>query len=493
MKEKRTGTCGEHITWQFDGDSRKLTIGGSGPMNHFDKSMPTPWAEWREEIRHVVIEEGVTMLSDCCFMKCVNLEIVEIPKTVDTVGYYSFSQCISLKSIEIPEGVRILESKAFSYCESLETIKLPASLEGIDMKCFADCPALREVVYAGTEEMWDRIRISTVGDGNTEFCATLRRCEGKVLAQIAEKELDELWHREKTEVVPVLDMAREILEKDGDGRLHILAFENRMECRTHKKSGDASLVIFPDGQTMMIDVGDINVEEKMLSKLRRLNLRSLDYICASHSHGDHIGNGIAVADYLYGQGGKIGTYFYIDVRIGKYEPKFYRYVEEKGVKMRADLKQGDAFEIGGVKVDILGPTESGMQDYDNNLNCLSVIMKLSYGKSSYLTAGDLFRNFERRMVKELGGQLKADVMKANHHGIRSSSSDEWMDAVDPVLVIAHHDDIGSTENYRDFKARGISYLTTGLRGTIMVSMSEDGTIDVVTEYGDTFTRKAVAE
>lgn len=489
MEEKMNGVCGEHVIWEFEPETGVMRISGSGPMTAYDRYVAAPWKELRTEIKSIVVEEGVTSISDYSFLKCVNAKTISIPSTVKFLGYHSLNRCKSLTKVEVPEGVRVLESRAFSGCEGMEEIKLPASLKAIDMKCFPDCNSLKKVIYAGTEEMWNRIRISNVLEENTPFLAVHREYEGRNTA-CEEDELDKIWHREKKEVIPVLDIAREILEQGGDGRMHILAFENRMHPGIAKKSGDATLVILPDGQTLMIDTGDFNIEDKMLGKLKRLNIRSLDHFTVSHSHGDHIGNGIAVANYLYEQGGKIGTYYYISERIGKFEPQFSDYIREHGTKMNTDLRQGDSFELGAVRMDILGPTAKGRTDYEDNINNLSVIMKLTYGKSSYLTSGDLFRGFERKVLEEIGDQLKADVMKANHHGIITSNDPEWIAAVDPVLVLAHHDDIGSTMNSEKIKARGIGYFTTGLNGTMMVSMSADGAIEVITEYGDTWSWKS---
>ncbi len=491
MEERRAGVCGRNVTWEFDQESGKLTVSGVGPMADYGKENSAPWFDLIKQIKEIEVKEGVTTLSDFSFFKCVKAEKITIPSTVDVLGYHSVSHCNSLREVELPEGVRVLESRAFDCCKALETVKLPLSIKAIDMKCFPGCEALKEVVYAGTEEAWNRIRLSTVGDGNTLLINAFRRYEGKVSVEPAETEADYIWHREKKEVIPVLDMAAEILKKGGDGRLHILAFENRLTGIDHQKSGDASLIIFPNGETMMIDFGVPLVKEKMLSAIHRLGITSLDHMVSSHAHHDHTGNGLAVAKYMYENGGKVGAYHHINLRLVHFETDISDYLCEQGAEINRNIQRGDVLEIGGVKIEILGPTKERVEQrvYESEtggVNNISIIMKFTYGKSSYITSGDLFRIYERAVVNELGEKLKADVMKANHHGIITSSSDEWLDAVDPALVLAHHDDIGSTSNSEKFRAKGRTYFTTGLNGAILVSMSADGSIEAKTEYGETW-------
>lgn len=497
MAEKKTGVCGRNVTWELDMETGKMVISGSGPMNNCEPTIFAPWKDCREAVKELVVEEGVTTLGEHTFFKCVNLEKVSLPSTVHTLGFHSLSHCSSLKEITLPEGVRVLESRVFDACVSLEKIKFPLTLKAIDLKCFINCKSIREVVYAGTEEQWNKIRISDVGHENCTMLDIPRIYEGRVKEADDTEPADILWHREKKEVVPVLDMAREIIEKGGDGRFHVLSLEIRVSWLNKHKSGDCSLLIFPDGKTMLIDVGVDAVEEKVLGALRRLNLKSVDYFATSHPHIDHIANGVAVAEYFYNQGGKIGTYFYIDFRNGLYEPPFSDYVRAKGVKMETNSKAGDVWQLGDVKMEIFGPEEDRVKaakEADNivveGINNLSQVMKFTYGKASYLTSGDLMRSQERIVAAKYQDKLQARVMKANHHGIVTSSCDEWLDTVKPALVIADTDDFGGTTLVKRLADRGIEYYTTGLNGTILISMDKDGNVEAKTEYGETFTSKA---
>lgn len=82
------GSCGENLTWSYIDATHTLTISGSGPMENF--YIDGPWYSQHNNIQKIVIEEGVTTISNCAFMGCENLISVSIPKTVTTIGSQAF-------------------------------------------------------------------------------------------------------------------------------------------------------------------------------------------------------------------------------------------------------------------------------------------------------------------------------------------------------------------------------------------------------------------
>ena len=104
------------------------------------------------------------------FESCTSLTTIEIPASVETIGYYTFSDCTSLTTIEIPASVETIENGAFadctslktvtfergsklktvdgfSRCTSLTTIEIPASVETIENSAFYDCTSLQTVTF----------------------------------------------------------------------------------------------------------------------------------------------------------------------------------------------------------------------------------------------------------------------------------------------------------------------------------------------------------
>ena len=108
------------LTWTLSEDG-VFTISGKGAMEEYSLSA-TPWYEQSEEIKSVVIEDGVTSISFGAFYYCQSLESVTIPDSVTSIGTYAFYNCESLESITIPAGVTSIDDFAFEQCSSLTKI-----------------------------------------------------------------------------------------------------------------------------------------------------------------------------------------------------------------------------------------------------------------------------------------------------------------------------------------------------------------------------------
>ncbi len=146
-------------TWAFDAATGTLTIGGTGVVNvelakeleseesgnETDTDTGTgtdaettevpdiasmlPWGENIKDIKHVVVEEGITGLGDGSLSYLINMESISLPSTLVTVGKGAFCYALSLKKLIIPEGVTSIDEGAFSTLTSLETLILPDSLQ----------------------------------------------------------------------------------------------------------------------------------------------------------------------------------------------------------------------------------------------------------------------------------------------------------------------------------------------------------------------------
>ena len=97
------GECGENLRWVLEDDG-VLTISGTGRMTDFDDSFVCPWYEIRDNIKKVVIEQGVTSISDNVFEGCTHLTSVSIPASVSSIGTGPFAFCSSLTVIDVSEG-----------------------------------------------------------------------------------------------------------------------------------------------------------------------------------------------------------------------------------------------------------------------------------------------------------------------------------------------------------------------------------------------------
>lgn len=470
MTENTMASCGENVSWIWEPETGTIMICGSGPMTDYEKAEEAPWHELREQIKEVVVADGVTTLGDYSFMGCVNLKAVNLSATLQVLGVYSLSRCSLIEEAVIPDGVRIIAAKVFEGCTGLHRVRIPASMAVIDMKAFNQIPGPLQVEYGGDLQAWKKIRVSVNALGN------------QILGKADEPEV-------RTEVIPVLQTARELIHRGGDGKFHVVALDLSMDGLS-KKPGDSVLLIFPDGKTMMIDAGVAECRERMLEALRRLELKGLDYFTLSHPHADHVGNAMAVAEYLAKQGGHIGTYFYTGYSFRNAEPSFAAYLRERGTVMDNGLRNGDVRELGRVRMEILAPSPAKMAMAHTftpeHLNRISLIQKFTFGEASYLTCGDLYRVDEREAIAEHGDRLKATVLKANHHGVYTSNSDEWVETVEPKVILVTSDDIGGALFEERAEQKDIGYFCSGPDGDILVTMTEKGDVEIKTAFGKTF-------
>lgn len=139
-----SGMCGPNLHWEYNSDTRALTITGSGEMWDFDEGC-TPWSQYgfASDIMSVSLPKGLTSIGTYSFYKCYALTYIAIPGKVKTIGENAFENCYSLGSVDLPKSVKLIDWYAF-YC----------------------CYALTYVNYSGKAD--DRVK-TVIRDGNQDL------------------------------------------------------------------------------------------------------------------------------------------------------------------------------------------------------------------------------------------------------------------------------------------------------------------------------------
>lgn len=147
--EVYSGECGDNgnnLTWTLDTETGKLVISGNGAMTQ------NPWRDYRNYIRIVDIQEGVTSIVSDAFADCSNLTNVIIAESVTTINYYAFYNCKSLNNITIPDNVTYIGSSAFQGCTNLSNITIACTT--IASYAFQECTNLKKVtIKNGVKEI----------------------------------------------------------------------------------------------------------------------------------------------------------------------------------------------------------------------------------------------------------------------------------------------------------------------------------------------------
>ena len=196
----------------------------------------------------------------------------------------------------------------------------------------------------------------------------------------------------------------------------------------------ATLVVGPTGETMLIDTGHFRDDgEYVLEYLERHGIERLDALVVSHNDADHIGGNAAIIDYYETEADGIGAIY--DPGIAASTQTYDAYldaVERHDVPLYR-TQAGDQIPIDGVSIDVLGPPDPYIENEARNEN--SVVLKLTYGQTSFLFTGDAEDDQETQLVSEYGDRLNATILKAGHHGSSSSTGEDLLAAADPKAVV----------------------------------------------------------
>ena len=133
----------DNLTWTLTADGT-MTISGSGAMKDYD-IVDSPATQKKDNVKKVVIQEGITSIGNYAFSVCSNLASIEIPEGVTSIGNYAFYDCSSLTSIEIPSSVTSIGNVAFDSCSSLTSITIPDSVTSIGRYAFRNCTGLTSI------------------------------------------------------------------------------------------------------------------------------------------------------------------------------------------------------------------------------------------------------------------------------------------------------------------------------------------------------------
>ena len=148
-----------------------------------------------------------------------------------------------------------------------------------------------------------------------------------------------------------------------------------------------------------------------------------------------------------------------------------------------ETREGDAIRFGEADVDVLGPPEPYLENEARNEN--SVVLRLTHGETSFMLSGDAEDDQEAYLVETYGEELRSTVMKAGHHGSSSSSSEAFVDAVDPRVAVvssAYDSQYGHPheEVLERFADRSIPTYWTATHGDV-VFVSDGANVSVRTQ------------
>ncbi|MCW3989116.1 MAG: lamin tail domain-containing protein [Candidatus Bathyarchaeota archaeon] len=234
--------------------------------------------------------------------------------------------------------------------------------------------------------------------------------------------------------------------------------------------GDAIFVDTP-GLDMLVDGGSRGEGDTVVGYLRSLNITRIDIIIATHPHADHIGGLITVlTEYNETYAPKV-----VDSGLEAKTDTYDDYVSAVGNRTREDAIRGEIIFLGaGVEVTILNPYPDEFDDANDN----SVVLWLQVYEVTFLLTGDSEESAESSILAA-GYSVNSTVLKVGHHGSQTSTSPEYLDAVDPEIAVIS---VGEGNRYDHPHQETLDKLT--LESVAVYRTDLHGTVRVTTDGGD---------
>ncbi|MGC4084062.1 MAG: ComEC/Rec2 family competence protein [Vicinamibacterales bacterium] len=217
------------------------------------------------------------------------------------------------------------------------------------------------------------------------------------------------------------------LQSAGDGRLRITFLD--------VGQGDAALVIFPRGSTLLVDAGGLpgtttfDIGDRVVGPvLRHAGVRRLDVIALTHGDADHAGGAATVlrefqpADVWEG----------IPVPPHPLLARLHAAAVSSHVRW-ANVQRSDSWDIDGVQLQVHHPA---LPDWERQRvrNDDSIVLELRWGEVSVVLTGDIGRDVEDTIATRMA-PARLRVLKVPHHGSNSSSSEPFVRALAPDVAI----------------------------------------------------------
>jgi len=228
---------------------------------------------------------------------------------------------------------------------------------------------------------------------------------------------------------------------------------------------DATLLLGPDF-TVLIDAGDYRRND-VVPHLKSIGVKELDLLIGTHPHADHIGQFPQVLETFPVK----EVWLSGDTHTTRTFERTIDAILASGAAYH-EPRAGEIFQFGSLHIEVLNPSR-----LTGNFHEGSVSIRAAFGNVAFIFTGDAETNTERTMIAR-GNNLRAQILQLGHHGSRTSSSQNFLEAVQPGVAIYSAGEGNSYGHPHDevvdrILSMGIQLYGTDVHGTIVVE--SDGT------------------
>ena len=262
-----------------------------------------------------------------------------------------------------------------------------------------------------------------------------------------------------------------------------------------------SILIVQDGFTMLVDSGDNFSGDDVVRYIKNLGIDKIDIFLITHFHRDHAGgahkiiSSLDVKKIVCHKFSDLSTmqerFWYIDMSISRSIRETFG---SMSIFMESACENNKLknFDVGDAKVYTLSQNNDAV-----NVNNKSIVFKLVYGDFSMLFMADAEYEVEKELL-ESGANLSSDILKIGHHGSKTSTTDEFLDMVNPKYAVVS---CGNGNDYnhpygavtKRFEDKNIPLYRTDELGDIVITVKDDGEIVFDKENGDYLSGRQLRE
>lgn len=212
-------------------------------------------------------------------------------------------------------------------------------------------------------------------------------------------------------------------------------YENLVVRYVDVGQGDCEIIQIPDGTNIIIDGGSGSNEKGLLDYIDSTGIKKFDYLIATHPHEDHIGGLDAVVSKY-----EIGDIYmpYKSSESSAFE-KLINAMNSKGIKAKKAFAGVVLIDNDEVYAEFVAPNSKAYDDTNN----YSAVLMLKYKNKVFLFTGDAERHSEYEIISEYD-KLVVDVLKVGHHGSSTSTSQEFLNVINPIYAVI---EVGSDNSY----------------------------------------------
>lgn len=246
--------------------------------------------------------------------------------------------------------------------------------------------------------------------------------------------------------------------------------------------GQADSFFLKQGEhTLLIDCGTRSTGSDVVEYLKNQGITKIDYVLGTHPHEDHMGGMYDVITNF-----EIGKIILPKVEAGEVTTNWYMKLMNEiatGNYTLEYVELGAIYQLGDATIKVIGPIENP----SGNLNNYSTVLKVTFGEMDVIMTGDAEKDVEAAILKS-NENIEAEILKVGHHGSDTSSSTDFLDAINPhyALIstkVCNKYNHPTKETMLNLQERNITVYRTDECGTVIATITQNS-VTFQTKPGD---------